>query len=111
MPLNAFITTTKALADDTKAALAAEFTKIHSSITGAPTSFVQVISQELPATNVLHLCEHRRDPSAVRGRGWPGHARAGCRERLARRNNELIGTQSLSAGSSLGQSTITRGSK
>ena len=110
MPLNAFITTTKALADDTKAALAAEFTKIHS-ITGAPTSFVQASSQELPATNVLHLYEHRRDPSAVRGRGWPDHARAGCRERLARRNNELIGTKSLSAGSSLGQSTMTRGNK
>jgi hypothetical protein len=46
MPLNIFITTTKTLADDTKAALAAEFTKIHS-ITGAPTSFVQASSQEL----------------------------------------------------------------
>jgi phenylpyruvate tautomerase PptA (4-oxalocrotonate tautomerase family) len=53
MPLYTCITTTKTLADDTKAALAAEITKIHSSITGAPTSFVHVIFHELPATNVF----------------------------------------------------------
>jgi phenylpyruvate tautomerase PptA (4-oxalocrotonate tautomerase family) len=53
MPLYTCITTAKTLADDTKAALAAEITKIHSSITGAPTSFVHVLFQELPATNVI----------------------------------------------------------
>jgi phenylpyruvate tautomerase PptA (4-oxalocrotonate tautomerase family) len=53
MPLYTCITTAKTLADDTKAALAAEITKIHSSITGAPTSFVHVVFQELPATNVF----------------------------------------------------------
>ena len=53
MPLYTCVTTAKTLADDTKAALAAEITKIHSSITGAPTSFVHVVFQELPATNVF----------------------------------------------------------
>ena len=53
MPLYTCITTTKTLADDTKAALAAEITKVHSSITGAPSAFVHVIFQELPATNVF----------------------------------------------------------
>jgi phenylpyruvate tautomerase PptA (4-oxalocrotonate tautomerase family) len=53
MPVYTCITTTKTLADDTKAAVAAEITKIHSSITGAPGSFVHVIFQELPATNVF----------------------------------------------------------
>jgi phenylpyruvate tautomerase PptA (4-oxalocrotonate tautomerase family) len=52
MPVYTCITTTKTLAEDTKAALAAEITKIHSSVTGAPTSFVHVVFQELPATNV-----------------------------------------------------------
>jgi phenylpyruvate tautomerase PptA (4-oxalocrotonate tautomerase family) len=33
--------------------LAAEITTIHSSITGAPTSFVHVVFQELAATNVF----------------------------------------------------------
>ena len=53
MPLYTCITTANTLADDTKAASAAEITKIHSSITGAPTSFVHVLFQELPATNVF----------------------------------------------------------
>ena len=53
MPLYTCITTAKTLADATKAALAAEITKIHSSITGAPSSFVHVVFQELPATNVF----------------------------------------------------------
>jgi phenylpyruvate tautomerase PptA (4-oxalocrotonate tautomerase family) len=53
MPVYTCITTAKTLADDTKAALAAEITKVHSSITGAPTSFVHVVFQELPATNVF----------------------------------------------------------
>jgi phenylpyruvate tautomerase PptA (4-oxalocrotonate tautomerase family) len=53
MPLYTCITTEKTLADDTKAALAAEITKIHSSITGAPSAFAHVIFQELPATNVF----------------------------------------------------------
>jgi phenylpyruvate tautomerase PptA (4-oxalocrotonate tautomerase family) len=53
MPLYTCLTTAKTLADDTKAALAAEITKIHSSITRAPSSFVHVVFQELPATNVF----------------------------------------------------------
>jgi phenylpyruvate tautomerase PptA (4-oxalocrotonate tautomerase family) len=53
MPVYTCISTTQTLADDTKAALAAEITKIHSSVTGAPTSFVHVVFQELPATNVF----------------------------------------------------------
>jgi phenylpyruvate tautomerase PptA (4-oxalocrotonate tautomerase family) len=53
MPLYTCVTTAKTLTDDAKAALAAEITKIHSSITGAPTSFVHVVFQELPATNVF----------------------------------------------------------
>jgi phenylpyruvate tautomerase PptA (4-oxalocrotonate tautomerase family) len=53
MPLYTCITTTETLADDTKAALAEEITKIHASITGAPSSFVHVVFQELPATNVF----------------------------------------------------------
>jgi phenylpyruvate tautomerase PptA (4-oxalocrotonate tautomerase family) len=53
MPLYTCITTAKTLADATKAALAAEITKIHSSITGAPSSFVHVVFQELPAKNVF----------------------------------------------------------
>jgi phenylpyruvate tautomerase PptA (4-oxalocrotonate tautomerase family) len=53
MPLYTCITTANTLAEDTKAALAAEITTIHSSITGAPSSFVHVIFQELPATNVF----------------------------------------------------------
>ena len=53
MPVYTCITTAKTLADDTKAALAAEITKIHASITGAPSAFVHVIFQELPASNVF----------------------------------------------------------
>lgn len=53
MPIYTCITTATTLADDTKAALAAEITKIHSSITGAPSAFVHVVFQELPATNVF----------------------------------------------------------
>jgi phenylpyruvate tautomerase PptA (4-oxalocrotonate tautomerase family) len=53
MPLYTCITTTNTLADDTKAALAAEITKIHASITGAPTSFVHVVFPELPASSVF----------------------------------------------------------
>jgi phenylpyruvate tautomerase PptA (4-oxalocrotonate tautomerase family) len=53
MPLYTCITTAKTLAEDTKAALAAEIARIHSSITRAPSSFVHVVFQELPATNVF----------------------------------------------------------
>jgi phenylpyruvate tautomerase PptA (4-oxalocrotonate tautomerase family) len=53
MPVYTCITSANTLADDTKAAVAAEITKIHSLITGAPTSFVHVAFQELPATNVF----------------------------------------------------------
>jgi phenylpyruvate tautomerase PptA (4-oxalocrotonate tautomerase family) len=53
MPVYTCVTTAKTLSDDAKATMAAEITKIHSSITGAPTSFVHVVFQELPATNVF----------------------------------------------------------
>ena len=53
MPIYTCITTANTLADDTKAALAAEITKIHSTITAAPSAFVHVVFQELPATNVF----------------------------------------------------------
>jgi len=53
MPVYTCITAAKTLAEDTKAALAAEITTIHSSITGAPSSFVHVVFQDLPATNVF----------------------------------------------------------
>ena len=53
MPVYTCITAAKTLPEDTKAALAAEITKVHCSITGAPTSFVHVVFQELPATNVF----------------------------------------------------------
>src|ERR1700737_4939209 len=53
MPVYTCLTAAKTLADHTKAALAAEITKIHSSVTGAPTAFVHVVFQELPATNVF----------------------------------------------------------
>jgi phenylpyruvate tautomerase PptA (4-oxalocrotonate tautomerase family) len=53
MPVYTCVSTAKTLADDTKAAVAAEITKIHSSITGAPTSLVHVVFQELPASNVF----------------------------------------------------------
>jgi phenylpyruvate tautomerase PptA (4-oxalocrotonate tautomerase family) len=53
MPIYTCITTEKTLAEDTKAELAAQITKIHSSITGAPSAFVHVVFQELPATNVF----------------------------------------------------------
>jgi phenylpyruvate tautomerase PptA (4-oxalocrotonate tautomerase family) len=76
MPVYTCVTTTKTLADDTKAALAAEITKIHSSVTGAPTSFVHVVFQELPATNVFTdsspsepPADNRRHPRRARRRG------------------------------------------
>jgi phenylpyruvate tautomerase PptA (4-oxalocrotonate tautomerase family) len=53
MPVYTCVTTAKTLSDDTKAALAAEITKIHSTVTRAPTSLVHVVFQELPATNVF----------------------------------------------------------
>src|SRR6202158_3481012 len=53
MPIYTCVTAETTLSDDAKAAMAAEITKIHSSVTGAPTSFVHVVFQELPATNVF----------------------------------------------------------
>jgi phenylpyruvate tautomerase PptA (4-oxalocrotonate tautomerase family) len=53
MPIYTCVTTETTLSDDVKATMAAEITKIHSSITGAPTSFVHVVFQELPATNIF----------------------------------------------------------
>jgi phenylpyruvate tautomerase PptA (4-oxalocrotonate tautomerase family) len=53
MPIYTCVTTETTLSDHVKATMAAEITKIHSSITGAPTSFVHVVFQELPATNMF----------------------------------------------------------
>jgi phenylpyruvate tautomerase PptA (4-oxalocrotonate tautomerase family) len=75
MPLYTCITTTDTLADDTKAALAAEITKIHSAITGAPTSFVHVVFPELPATNVFTDASPSR-PLLIDGRIRAGRADA-----------------------------------
>jgi phenylpyruvate tautomerase PptA (4-oxalocrotonate tautomerase family) len=49
MPIYTCVSTTKTLADDTKAAVAAEITKIHSSITGAPSALVHVVVDRFPA--------------------------------------------------------------
>jgi phenylpyruvate tautomerase PptA (4-oxalocrotonate tautomerase family) len=53
MPIYTCVTTAKTLPDDSKAALAAEITKTHSSITGAPSAFVNVVFQEVPATDMF----------------------------------------------------------
>jgi phenylpyruvate tautomerase PptA (4-oxalocrotonate tautomerase family) len=53
MPIYTCVTTAATLSDEAKATMAAEITKIHASITGAPTSFVHVVFQELPATNIF----------------------------------------------------------
>jgi phenylpyruvate tautomerase PptA (4-oxalocrotonate tautomerase family) len=53
MPVYTCITTTGTLSDDAKAAMAAEITEVHASITRAPTRFVHVLFHELPATNVF----------------------------------------------------------
>jgi phenylpyruvate tautomerase PptA (4-oxalocrotonate tautomerase family) len=76
MPVYTCITAAKTLADHTKAALAAEITKIHSSITGAPTSFVHVVFQELPATKVF-TDSSPSQPLLITGRIRAGRAAAG----------------------------------
>jgi phenylpyruvate tautomerase PptA (4-oxalocrotonate tautomerase family) len=75
MSLFTCVTTAKTLADDTKAVLAAEITKIHSSITGAPTSLVHVVFQELPATNVF-TDSGPSQPLLIEGRIRAGRADA-----------------------------------
>lgn len=53
MPRYTCTTTVNTLSDEVKAALAADITEIHSSVTGAPTSFVHVVFFELPDDNVF----------------------------------------------------------
>jgi phenylpyruvate tautomerase PptA (4-oxalocrotonate tautomerase family) len=53
MPIYTCVATAATLSDEAKATMAAEITKIHASMTGAPTSFVHVGFQELPATNMF----------------------------------------------------------
>lgn len=53
MPVYTCTTTATTLSDKTKANLAAAITKIHASITGAPTSFVHVVFHDLPATDMF----------------------------------------------------------
>jgi phenylpyruvate tautomerase PptA (4-oxalocrotonate tautomerase family) len=53
MPVYSCTTTTGTLSDDVKADLAAEITRIHVSITDAPSEFVNVVFHDLPATNVF----------------------------------------------------------
>jgi phenylpyruvate tautomerase PptA (4-oxalocrotonate tautomerase family) len=53
MPTYTVTTTEGNVSDETKASVAAEITKIHSTVTGAPTAFVHVVFHELPATNVF----------------------------------------------------------
>ncbi|MER5786923.1 tautomerase family protein [Streptomyces sp. NPDC001980] len=53
MPVYSVTTTRGLLPDEQKADLAAEITKLHSSVTGAPSSFVHVVFTELPEANVF----------------------------------------------------------
>ena len=53
MPIYTVVTSTSTLSDQTKATVAAEITKIHAAITGAPTSFVHVVFYDQPQANVF----------------------------------------------------------
>jgi phenylpyruvate tautomerase PptA (4-oxalocrotonate tautomerase family) len=53
MPMYTITTTAKTLSDPAKAELAAAITKTHADITQAPSSFVHVIFDEQPQTNVF----------------------------------------------------------
>ncbi|GHH71604.1 tautomerase [Streptomyces sulfonofaciens] len=53
MPVYTVTTTRDVVTDEQKANLAVEITKIHSAVTGAPTSFVHVTFTELPEANVF----------------------------------------------------------
>ncbi|GAX49715.1 tautomerase family protein [Streptomyces olivochromogenes] len=53
MPVYGVTTTRGIVSDEQKADLAAEITRIHSSVTGAPSSFVHVVFTELPEANVF----------------------------------------------------------
>jgi phenylpyruvate tautomerase PptA (4-oxalocrotonate tautomerase family) len=53
MPVYTVVTSTNALSDQTKATLAAEITKTHAAITGAPTSLIHVVFYDQPHANVF----------------------------------------------------------
>ncbi|MFJ4844862.1 MULTISPECIES: 4-oxalocrotonate tautomerase family protein [unclassified Streptomyces] len=53
MPVHHVVTTENTVPAGQKAALTAEITRLHASITGAPTSFVHVTFAELPGGSVL----------------------------------------------------------
>ncbi|MFE2599460.1 tautomerase family protein [Streptomyces sp. NPDC059396] len=52
MPIYNVVTALNVVSDEQKAGLAADITRIHSEITGAPTSFVHVTFNELSGTNI-----------------------------------------------------------
>ena len=53
MPIYTVVTSTSTLSDQTKATVAAEITKTHAAITGAPTSLVHVVFYDQPHANVF----------------------------------------------------------
>jgi phenylpyruvate tautomerase PptA (4-oxalocrotonate tautomerase family) len=53
MPIYTCVAVEETLSDKVKATLAAEITQTHVSVTGAPSSFVNVVFYELPATNMF----------------------------------------------------------
>ena len=53
MPVYTVVTSTSTLSDQTKATVAAEITKTHAAITGAPTSLVHVVFYDQPHANVF----------------------------------------------------------
>jgi len=53
MPVYHVVTTQNTVSAQQKAGLAAEITRLHASITGAPTSFVHVTFAELPEGSVF----------------------------------------------------------
>jgi phenylpyruvate tautomerase PptA (4-oxalocrotonate tautomerase family) len=52
MPIYTCTTAESTLNDDVKAALAGEVTRIHAEINHVPSTYVNVVFQELPANNV-----------------------------------------------------------
>jgi phenylpyruvate tautomerase PptA (4-oxalocrotonate tautomerase family) len=75
MPVYTCTVTVNALSDEVKATLATEITKIHSSVTGAPTSFVHVVFHELPNGNVFTAASPSR-PLLINGLTRAGRADA-----------------------------------
>ncbi|MEU6341026.1 tautomerase family protein [Streptomyces sp. NPDC046977] len=82
MPVYHVVTTENTVPAAQKAALAAEITRLHASITGAPTSFVHVTFAELPEGSVFTDAAPSR-PLLIEATTRAGHADAE-KTRLAR---------------------------